>query len=236
MIKISITHALILFIVFILVYVSIAEIFTVLFRLTGLTEEKARFQVISMLTNSGFTTAESELITSSKIRRKLARLTMLFGYSFTVTIVSIIVNIFLALTKAQLEHLWETAIVILISFFILYMLKNFNFIKKNFDNLIEKIGNKIMFGDKSNVIVILDTYGSNVMAEVKFTVIPNELKDIPLGKSNLSQNYNLKIILIKRDGIMSTQINGDTIIQENDSVVVFGDYKIMRILFENPNT
>lgn len=236
MIKISITHALILFIVFILVYVSIAEIFTVLFRLTGLTEEKARFQVISMLTNSGFTTAESELITSSKIRRKLARLTMLFGYSFTVTIVSIIVNIFLALTKAQLEHLWETAIVILISFFILYMLKNFNFIKKNFDNLIEKIGNKIMFGDKSNVIVILDTYGSNVMAEVKFTVIPNELKDIPLGKSNLSQNYNLKIILIKRDGIMSTQINGDTIIQENDSVVVFGDYKIMRSLFENPNT
>ncbi len=236
MIKISITHALILFIVFILVYVSIAEIFTVLFRLTGLTEEKARFQVISMLTNSGFTTAESELITSSKIRRKLARLTMLFGYSFTVTIVSIIVNIFLALTKAQLEHLWETAIVILISFFILYMLKNFNFIKKNFDNLIEKIGNKIMFGDKSNVIVILDTYGSNVMAEIKFTVIPNELKDIPLGKSNLSQNYNLKIILIKRDGIMSTQINGDTIIQENDSVVVFGDYKIMRSLFENPNT
>lgn len=39
--------------IFILVYILINEIFTVLFRLTGLTEDKAKFQVTSMLTNSG---------------------------------------------------------------------------------------------------------------------------------------------------------------------------------------
>ena len=82
----NLTGAFILFGIFIFGYMAIAEVFTVLFRLTGLTREKARFQVISMLTNSGYTTSESELITQSKVRRRLARLTMLFGYSFTVTI------------------------------------------------------------------------------------------------------------------------------------------------------
>ncbi len=43
-----------------------------LFMLTGLPERKARFQVISILTNTGFTTGESEVITSSRRRRRLA--------------------------------------------------------------------------------------------------------------------------------------------------------------------
>ena len=61
------------------VYLVIAEIFTMLFRFTGLPEEKARFQVISLLTGCGFTTHESELFLNSKGRRRLARYTMLFG-------------------------------------------------------------------------------------------------------------------------------------------------------------
>ena len=79
--------ALVLFVIFVIIYVVISDIITVFFRLTGLTEENARFQVISLLTNSGFTTRESEAIVSSKVRRRLARATMLFGYAFTVTIV-----------------------------------------------------------------------------------------------------------------------------------------------------
>ncbi|MFA6709555.1 MAG: hypothetical protein WCR79_07675, partial [Fusobacterium sp.] len=59
-----------------------------MFRLTGMSEDKARFQVISLLTNSGFTTSESELILKSKKRRSLAKIIMIFGYTFTATIVS----------------------------------------------------------------------------------------------------------------------------------------------------
>lgn len=132
----GITSASILFVVFILIYVMIAEVFTVLFRLTGLTEEKARFQVISMLTNSGYTTAESEIITSSKIRRRLARITMLFGYSFTVTIVSVVVNVFIALTKAQLKQLGGVVWSILLLCGAFYLFKYVP-IKKN--GLIEEL-------------------------------------------------------------------------------------------------
>ena len=85
-----------LFAVLILLYWVISEVFTVLFRLIGLPEEKARFQVISLLTGTGFTTRESEMILSTRSRRRLARITVLFGYVFNITFVSTVVNVFLS--------------------------------------------------------------------------------------------------------------------------------------------
>ena len=54
--------ALLLFSFLILIYWIITELFTFFFRFTGLPVEKARFQVISLLTGTGFTTRESEII------------------------------------------------------------------------------------------------------------------------------------------------------------------------------
>ena len=48
-----------LFSLIILIYWVITELFTIFFRFTGLPDEKARFQVISLLTGCGFTTRES---------------------------------------------------------------------------------------------------------------------------------------------------------------------------------
>ena len=92
--------ALLLFSFIVLVYWVIAELFTFFFRLTGLPDEKARFQVISLLTGTGFTTRESEMILASRQRRRLARVTMLFGYVFNITIVSAFINVFISVTDA----------------------------------------------------------------------------------------------------------------------------------------
>ena len=45
--------ALTLFSLIILIYWVISELFTMLFRFTGVPDEKARFQVISLLTGCG---------------------------------------------------------------------------------------------------------------------------------------------------------------------------------------
>ena len=94
--------SMIIFVLLIIFYILIADIITIFFRLTGMTEERARFQVISLLTNSGFTTQESEAVVTSKIRRRLARATMLFGYAFTVTILSTTVNVFMTMSDSEL--------------------------------------------------------------------------------------------------------------------------------------
>ena len=65
-----------LFSVIILTYWVMTELFTILFRFTGLPDERARFQVISLLTGCGYTTRESEMFLSNRRRRRLARIMM----------------------------------------------------------------------------------------------------------------------------------------------------------------
>ena len=96
--------ALLLFSFIILIYYVITELFTFFFRFTGIPVDKARFQVISLLTGTGFTTRESEIILASRRRRRLARVTMLFGYVFNVTIVSAFINVFISMGETQAEH------------------------------------------------------------------------------------------------------------------------------------
>ncbi|WP_083402133.1 hypothetical protein [Bacillus sp. MUM 116] len=76
--------------IYFIIIVGVIEIFVVLFRLTGLKVEISRFQVISLMTSTGFTTDESEFILGHPIRRKLAAFLILFGaFSLAVIISSI---------------------------------------------------------------------------------------------------------------------------------------------------
>lgn len=225
----------ILFLVFIAVYSIIIEIFTVLFRLTGLTKEKAKTQVISMLTNSGFTTSESEIIMQSGKRRKLSRLTMLFGYSFTVIIVSVVVNIFFTLSRTEVKSMTASVIAAVAFLVLLFIFFRIRAVADRFDIIIEKIGNKIMFGKKSNVIVLIDNYNGRAMAEIFLEFIPSFLHGIPLAESRLKETYDIQIMLLKRKGENAGLADGGTVLCSGDIVVVFGSYKNIRMLFEQPD-
>ena len=48
--------------IYFIIITAVTEIFVILFRLTELKLEVSRFQVISLMTGTGFTTGESELI------------------------------------------------------------------------------------------------------------------------------------------------------------------------------
>ena len=55
------------------IYLFAIEIFSVAFKLTGMATSKIRFQVASLFTGTGYTTAESELIAKDEKRRKQNR-------------------------------------------------------------------------------------------------------------------------------------------------------------------
>lgn len=224
--------AFVFFVIFVLIYIIINEVFTVLFRLTGLTEEKAKFQVTSMLTNSGFTTSDSEIITSSKVRSRLARLTMIFGYAFTVTIVSSVVNFIIAMNNSEIRNIWPSSLALLIILMCIRIVKKHPIIKSRFDRIIEKMGNKCIFGKFSNVIVVLDSYDENVLAKIVLTNIPALIKGKSIEASNLSSLYNINVMLLKREYDYMRPINSNTVLEEGDTIVVFGDYKNIRQIFE----
>lgn len=224
---------LIVFVLLIVFYILIADIITIFFRLTGMTEERARFQVISLLTNSGFTTQESEAVVTSKIRRRLARATMLFGYAFTVTILSTTVNVFMTMNDAELNAilvLFPALAAILVGF---YFVRKSVYLKTKFDSWIEFIGNRIMFGKKANQVVLVEEYGSMVVAHIYLHTVPEMLKDTTLAESGIMSEHHLMVMMVKSTDEDARQANGNTILRPKDTIMVLGDRKTIREVFEN---
>lgn len=226
------TAAICILALFIVVYVTMMDIFTVLFRLTGLTEEKARFQVVSLLTNSGYTTRESEIIANTPKRRKLAKITMIFGYVFAVAIVSVAVNLFLAMKDTQLHNIAQMMIYVFLGFLLFYFIRRNRFLKKHFDVFFEKIGNRVMFGKKSNPIVILDTYGDLLVAEIMLNRVPLVLQSVPLSKSGIKESFDILIMMVKKEDEQAQTAQADTVLENGDIIVVLGAYKKIWELFE----
>ena len=217
--------SLVLFVLFIIVYIVISDIITIFFRLTGMTEEKARFQVISLLTNSGFTTRESEAVVSNKIRRRLARATMLFGYAFTVTIVSTTVNFFMSLSKGELEALFIWVPILLAILVVFHLLRRSVYLRTKFDGWIECIGNRLMFGPDANPIVLLEDYGDMVVAHIYLQQVPKILQDTPLRDSEIMARHNIMVMMVKNQKGEARQATADTILKPNDIIMVLGHRK-----------
>ena len=191
-----------LFSVIVLIYWIILELFTLMFRITGLPDDKARFQVLSILTGAGFTTRESESIVSSRMRRRLAQGTMLFGYVFNVTIVSALVNVFFSLKSAQVDTVFLGLAVPL------------------------AIANKV------NTILLMDYIGNDSIANVILKEVPESLKEKTLAESGLKTEHNILIMLIERDGIKPEKARAETVFKPGDTLTVFGQYKEISRVFQ----
>ncbi|MEA5004012.1 MAG: TrkA C-terminal domain-containing protein [Christensenella sp.] len=203
-------------------YILIIDIFTFLFRMTGMTEEKAKFQVISLLTNSGFTTKESELVVGKLLRRKLARTVMLFGYVFSVTIITVFVNVVLSLPRAIQEDLWTLVIILAVIFVAFMLVKKVTHMKVRFNALIEKLGQRWMFQGQGNIINVMDEYARGVVAGVDLKEIPQELDGKTLLEAQLTTKYGLHIVMVKRNDEMLEYITKDTILAVGDQLLLFG--------------
>lgn len=125
------------FMIFILIFLILVEILCILFKLTGLTDEKARFQVISLITSTGFTTKESELIVNHKTRRRLAEYVMILGYVAMATIVSFMAQIISDILLKRFSTL--DIVIFIVALVVVFYLLRHPKIVQCLDNFIEKI-------------------------------------------------------------------------------------------------
>jgi len=232
----SISLAITLILGFILVYIFLIQIYSILFRITGLTKIKSRFQAISLLTNSGYTTSEAEIVTTNKLRRSIAIASMLTGYSFSVIIVSLVFNLITRLSANNLQENYITILIVLAIFAVILILFQLPFIKKPLEKIIEKIARKIMKKDiDDNVITLLDIYDKDVIAEISINVVPQLMQDKKLAEINTRDLYNINILMLKRNGIAEV-VTKDTIVNKNDVLVVFGPVQSIKELFTTKET
>ena len=216
------TTSFILILAFIVVYVVVIQIYAVLFRITGLTKEKARFQAISLLTNSGFTTSESEIIVSDRLRRRIATAAMINGYAFSVIIVSLIVNVILSLKADEQGQAINVMLYSFAGFVVLIIITQIPLFKRWFEKFIQSLATKILKRSKNdNIIIMLDNYGKDSMAEVYLNRIPEFMIDVPLSEMKIKEKYKLNILMLERSGKV-VDVNKDTIFKKGDRLIVFG--------------
>ena len=227
----SISNAVILFIIIILVYWSISEVFTVLFRFTGLPYDKARFQVLSLLTGTGFTTRESENLVSIRPRRKLAQVTMLFGYVFNITIISTFINIFVSVKKSQVDDLFGEILIPMGVILVMLIISRIKTVHRFIDQMIEKLAGKIMHKDEVNTILLIDYISQDSIAKVRLKEVPEEFKGKALAELDLRTKYNVLVMLVERADHTVVPADGNTVFCEGDKLTMFGNYKVMTNMF-----
>ena len=213
-----------LFSLIILLYWVITELFTIIFRFTGLPDEKARFQVISLLTGCGFTTRESEMILTSRSRRRLARITMLFGYVFNITIVSAFINLFLSLKVTQVENYLLAVLIPLCVVAVIFIFIRVPAVRAWGDRQLQRIADRLVRGDAGNTVMPLDYIGQDSIALVTLKDIPEEYQGVPLSETGLRADTGILVMLVESGGKKAEPAGADTIFRVGDKLTVFGDY------------
>ncbi|AKN30737.1 potassium transporter TrkA [Clostridium carboxidivorans P7] len=210
------------FLLSIILFLLIVEIITVFFKLTGLSEEKSRFQVISLLTGSGFTTKEAELITQHPTRRRLAQILMILGYVGFLTGISFLVDI--------IKHSMSIKnLPILIIFFIfMWLILREKLLIGYLDNLIEKIILKKYSKYKSptkmyKLVTRAKGYGVyNIVIDENSGLVGVALKD-----SNLKPR-NMIILNIDKGNQFIGFPKRDYVLEKGDNILLYG--KVEEIL------
>ena len=217
--------ALLLFSFIILLYWVITELFTFFFRLTGLPADKARFQVISLLTGTGFTTRESEIILSSRSRRRLARITMLFGYVFNVTIVSAFINVFLSMKVFQVSTQLFGFLIPLGTIALILIFMRVPRVHAWGDNVLRRLADRIFdWNETFNAVMLVDNIGSESIAQVSLRHIPEQYRGISLAETGLRADTGILVMLVERQGSKPIPAQADTVFETGDKLTVFGDY------------
>ena len=220
---------------FIVVYIIFIEFFSLLFRMTGLTREKARFQTISLFTNAGFTTSESEVVTRDRKRRRIAISCMITGNVFSVIIVALIINIFTQISndKSAVKNSINVLIWAISGSALFIIIFNIPFVKRQYEKIIDRIATYFMKNKKKNVITLLDSYGKDAIAEVYINIMPQILDGKSLLESKLKDMYQMNILMLKRKGRV-IDVTKDTIFQVHDILVIFGSHQNIKDCFEHP--
>lgn len=220
--------SLIYFLVILGLLLLIIEIISIILKVTGLELQKARFQVISILTHTGFTTRESELISQHPLRRKIASYLMLISYVGQATLISLFINI-LADQKRIINFL---AVIIFLTIFILVVTKN-KFILSRFDKLLEKyilhqIEKNKKFRTIDEVLKLNPEYGVyEIILDEN-----NSLCGMSLREAKLKDRF-IQILNIDRGYEIIAFPDANLVLQPTDKIVVYGKITSIKELLLN---
>lgn len=205
--------------IYFIIIVAVIEIFVILFRLTGLKVEISRFQVISLMTGTGFTTDESELILGHPIRRKLAIFLILFGaFSLAVIISSISQFLSKGLQAKEIFILATVVLCVYLALKLTWMQRKlsslFNRKMKQNVELADLPVREVFLKNNEDVLLYLPIFRESKLARHTFNQMIEDLNQLELN-----------ILFIQRGKVKIRRNLFDTPLHEGDQVLLYGTKK-----------
>lgn len=218
------------FILLIYIMVIFIEISIISLKLTGLPMDKARFQVISLLTSTGFTTKESELITQHPVRRKIAERIMIFKYFGGIVGTATLFNIYTTWVMKKIEMIDIVIWIVLLT--IIFAVIKSNWILSQVDYFIEiqltrqSERNKARI-DSENLWVRNDFGIVDVVLDENSYLVGTRLKD-----SNLKKSY-IQILQIDKGDRHYPFPKPEITFSVGDKLTIYGNLNNIKELIMN---
>ena len=237
----NIWFAISLMLVIVTIYMLAIEMFSVAFKLTGMATEKIRFQVASLFTGSGYTTAESELIAKDDKRRRIARVCMYTGHIFSVAFMGLAINVVISFSmtifkESETPHFDEWYFIVLyvtLFFFFTVLFIKIPPVNRRFQKLLENIAIKTnKKNKKTNLVNVLDLQGKHAIAEVVLNIIPEYAQEVPLFEMGLTKKFSINVLSIRRDNRV-VEVSKDTMFRKGDILVIYGLINDIKEAFVN---
>ncbi|MET1029436.1 TrkA C-terminal domain-containing protein [Domibacillus tundrae] len=214
--------SLIFILLYFLIIVLVIEISVIAFTLTGLEKEVARYQAISMLTGTGFTTDESQLIIDHPIRRRISMFLILFGAFSLAVIISAITNILS--DDLRLNKL----IMISAGLLIIFILGKTPMTKKLFQNRFEYEMKKNLdiseLPIKEALFLDEDDVVTDVVIEKNSRLDGKKVKDV------FKEGWDVNLLFIKRGEMNIRKKLASETIQAGDKLYLYGNRQVIEDL------
>ena len=194
--------------------------------MTGMDQQKARFQALSAFSRAGFTTREAEAVVNNPKRRRIVTLLIILGNA---GLVAVIVTATSSITTSEGYNLPITVAVIIAGALVLYLLTSRSRFAGWWDSFIERrlVKSQVLEeGATEDLLHFMEGYG------IIKVIVTSESPFIGSSFSDIGQlEENLQVLGIERgkDWIPFPKAN-DTI-QDDDKLIVYGHINVLKSMF-----
>ncbi|MDO9576218.1 MAG: TrkA C-terminal domain-containing protein [bacterium] len=194
--------------------------------MTGMDENRARFQALSAFSGTGFTTKEAESVVNNPLRRRIIMWLMISGNA---GIVTVIVTATSSLVTSKGYQLSINVLILLVGIYLIYKIATRKGFMRRWENFIEdKLVKSPAFeeGATEDLLHLLEGNGL-VRAIIKEN---SSLVGSSLSECKLSEK-GLLVLGIERGKNWFPIPKAKETINEGDRLVVYGPLRILRELF-----
>ena len=207
--------------------ILLTRVATVALTHTGLSRESAKFQARSAFTGVGFTTSESEKVVNHPIRRRILLMLMLLGNAGIVTAVSTLIVSFVNLNRSD-SLIWQIALLVT-GLLILWSLASSRWVDQHLSNIISKLLKKYTKLSVQDFAKLLHLAGDYQINELQ--VRRNDwLAEKKIGELGLREEGIIVLGINRKDGNYLGAPDGDTKIEKNDVLILYGRATFMQQL------